>query len=151
MDEDSQDSQEKTVQNDRAEATKSKINDMRQRLESMRKRKLEEAAEDVKLIGEQLDMNDSSPTKKSRPDVEEEPTPTLDTPQSPDAGDIIEIDSGHVQGPSMRPSPEEVDLTGENAPSRAVSMGSNESGAVHSPGYQNPLVKIVFSDASIAR
>jgi len=126
--------------NERAEATKTKISDMRLRLESLRKRKLEEAAQDVQLIGEQLNQSpdcEDSPTKKCRQTEEQD---SSFSPQSP-------APAAHRRGADDRI--EVIDLDGAHSPQK-MQPNAREN---HPPGARsdNPLVKIVFLDHKTAR
>lgn len=78
------------VTNDKSEATKAKINDMRAKLESLRKRKLEEEAAEV-IIDE-----DQSPAKKCLQEVEEV-AQTQVAPNEPSRNSVSSIEASSVK------------------------------------------------------
>jgi hypothetical protein len=113
------------VTSERTEATKAKITDMRARLESLRKRKLEEEAAEVIV-------EDQSPAKKSLQEVAEV-TPIQDAPSRNEVSSI--------QDSSNATSVEVIDLDdsadADSCPVKPVTNG--------------PVLTLKFHDQQLAR
>jgi hypothetical protein len=117
------------VTNERTEATKAKITDMRARLESLRKRKLEEEAAEVIV-------EDQSPAKKSLQEVTEVAQNQVAPIEPPRNEDTL------IQNSSSKASPVEVIDLDDSADADSCPV---------KPLTHGPVLTLKFHDQQLAK
>jgi hypothetical protein len=114
------------VTSDRTEATKAKITDMRARLESLRKRKLEEEAAEVIV-------EDQSPAKKSLQEV----TEVAPVQDAPSRNEVSSIQDSSPQATSVEVIDLDDSADADSCPVKPVTNG--------------PVLTLKFHDQQLAK